>query len=446
MNKSIFFLGFFLIHPLDVFSKQWSLEELTEKARINSFNSQKSYIKLYQARHNVVKKVGALTPNLSLGTIINSVSASNIVTTSAVTLSSYFIPLQLIAPVIGFIYPSNWFALKESKLLYEAEKRFYISNLANGINTTEIFYLEINKTYFAMELYKIVLNNIEVVLSDINSQADSDPVPFTNYARLQLFRNKLLQDLVYLNQILKIQKNELAVMLNLDDKERKVFDIKFLQSLTSTAIEFGRNFERDALKRAIEINGFKYLSMAAQYAVKKRQWEFLSLNSDSESALGYGYRSQVNISKKDRELIELELLEMTSKYKTVIDEMVSAQNMLNQTNDLAQSSVQDALRYYDLAQAKTDYLSTQDFRELAEASIEFIQNMVTLYDQQFEQLALKANYDRMMFNGVHYVKLIPRLWTKSPEDKLTRDERRENRRIDRAIKKGELVIPAEEYF
>jgi hypothetical protein len=446
MNKSIFLLGLISIQSFTAFSKDWSLAELTARARTESFNSQKSYIKLYQARHNVVKKVGALTPNFTLGTIINSVSASNIATTAAATLSSYFIPLQLIAPMLGFIYPSNWFALKESKLLYEAEKRFYISNLANGINTTEVFYLEINKTYFAMELYKIVLNNVEAVLTEINSQADTDPVPFANYARLQLFRNKLLQDLLYLKQILKIQKNEFAVMLNFNDQERKAFEIKYLQNSKPTAIEFGRNFERDALKRAIEINGFKYLGLAAQYAVKKRQWEFLSLSSDSESALGYGYRSQINISKKDRELIELEMLEMSSKYKTVIDEMISSQDMLNQTNVLAQSSVQDAQRYYDLAQAKTDYLSTQDFRELAEASLEFVQNMVTLYDQQFEQLALKANYDRIMFNGVHYAELIPKLWMKSPQDELNREERRENRKIDRAIKKGELELPVEEYF
>jgi len=446
MNESILLLGYMLSQSMSVYSKEWTLPELTERARTTSFNSQQSYIKLYQARHNVVKKVGALTPNFTLGTVINSVSASNITASAAATLSSYFIPLQLIAPMLGFIYPSNWFSLKESKLLYEAEKRFYISNLANGINTTEIFFLEINKTFVAIELYKTVLADVESVIADINAQSDSDPVPFANYARLQLFRNRLLQDLLSLKQILKVQKNELSVMLNFDDKERKSFEIKYLSNIKPQAIEFARNFEREALKRAIEINGFKYLSLAAKYAVKKRQWEFLSLNADSESALGYSYRSQVKISKKDNELVELAMQELTSKYKTILDEMTSAQDMLNQTNVLSNNSAQDALRYYELAQVKTDYLSTQDFRELAEASVEYIQNTVAFYETQFEQLALKANYDRIMMNSSLYKDLIPKLWMKAPEDELSRDERRENRKIDRAIKKGELVLPVEEYY
>jgi hypothetical protein len=51
-----------------------------------------------------------------------------------------------------------------------------------------------------------------------------------------------------------------------------------------------------------------------------------------------------------------------------------------------------------------------------------------------------------MMNSSLYKDLIPKLWMKAPEDELSRDERRENRKIDRAIKKGELVLPVEEYY
>ncbi|MFZ4712725.1 MAG: hypothetical protein ACOYL6_03350 [Bacteriovoracaceae bacterium] len=416
---------------------EWGREELTEKARQQSYNSQKSFEKLFEARRNVSRKVGALIPSFNLGVLLGSVGGIT---------SGFFMPLQLIAPLIGFIYPSNWYGLKESKLAFEAEKRFYISSIANNINTTEVLYLETHKTVMAIELYEKIANDLDAVLKTIHSQDDVNPIPFTAYAKLDILNKRVGTELSLLKQLHWAQIQELGHAIGLSEEDRKSFVFKRLPNLNPEikTIDYNK-FKAKALDRAVEINGGEYLSLAAQYAIKKRKWEFLSPSPDHESGMGAGYKAQIDIAKSNKRTLDLELKEFKERFYTQIDQVFQEQALLKDIVSRAIDIQGSSLRYYSLAKAKITFSNAAEFKDLAEATMEYMQATAELLDSRHQILAQESSYRRLLFQGKAYEKLIPTLWMKSPEDKLSKEEKKENKRINKAIKKGEVVLPANEF-
>jgi hypothetical protein len=416
----------------------WTKDDLMLRAKSESYSSQKSFEKLHQARRNISKKVGLLLPNFNLGTILNSVGGST---------KTYFMPLQLVAPMIGFAFPSHWFSLKESKLIFEAEKRFYLSNVANNMNSIEIMYLEAHKTQTTIFEYQKIINDINQIIKIVNAQNDTNTLPFSTYVKLEILHQRLISDLYLLNLLFSTQKEEIGNSLALSEKERKEFELKLLTNLDGENIRINYpEFRHLALKRSIETKGGLFLLLASDFSIKKRKWDFISLTPETEGGMGFGYKAQIDIAKSEKKVLSLEIDEFNQRYisqlQDVYEENKIIYDLINHSNHI----LINAERYYDFFKNKLVSTNSTEFKEFSEAAIELLQAKTDNISLHHQKLSIEANYRRLIFEGNNYRNLIPKLWLKAPEDELSRDEKRENRKINKAIKKGQLILPEVEYF
>lgn len=429
-----------LFSSLSVQAKEWDMVELTNQARIQSYQSQKSFQKLFQARRNISVKVGTLLPHLSMGVLLNAATMGAIG-------GSFFMPLQLIAPLLGFIYPSSWFALKESKLMFEAEKRYYIATIANEINTVEILYLEANKTRAMMEAYKKVQLDLNEVLEHIYIQNEVNPIPFVSYAKLEILKERLDSELKVLDEMLWIQSTELAHAVGLSEKERDSFKIKPIQNFKPTFTKMNlEKLKKEVISRAVEINAGEYLSLASEFAIKKRKWDFLSSSNDPETSIGYSYGSSIQIAKADKKILDLELLEFKERFFSQIEATHKNYELTVDTVGNFKRIEDSAIRYYELAKAKLEFQEANDYKEYAEAIMDYLTSVADKINHEHQILASESNLKRLLYRGSAYKELIPMLWLKTKDDELTKEQKKENRRINKAIKKGEIKLPQTEYL
>jgi hypothetical protein len=416
----------------------WTKDDLIQRAKNESYSSKKSFEKLHQARRNITKKVGLLLPNFNLGTVLNSVGGST---------KTYFMPLQLVAPMIGFAFPSNWFSLKESKLMYEAEKRFFVSNVANNMNSIEIMYLEAHKTQLTIFEYQKIINDIDKIMKIVHAQNDTNPIPFSSYVKLEILQQKLISDLLLLNILLDTQKEEIGNSLALNEKERQEFILKLLNTLEGDNLRITYpEFRQLALKRSIESKGGLFLLLASDFSIKKRKWDFISLTPEAEGGMSLGYKAQIDIAKSEKRVLSLEIDEFNQRYISQLQDIYQDYKLIHDLINSSNQILVNAERYYDFYINKLFSTNSNEFKEFSEAAIERLQSKIENISLLHHRLSIEANYRRVLFEGNNYRNLLPKLWLKSPQDELSRDEKRENRKINKAIKKGQLILPETEFF
>jgi hypothetical protein len=416
----------------------WTKDDLILRAKSESYQSQKSFEKLYEARKNISKKVGMLLPSFSLGSILNSVGG---------TTKTYFMPLQLVAPMIGFAFPANWFSLKESKLIFEAEKRFYLSSVANNMNSVEILFLEAHKTSLTIKEYEKVLLDLDEIVTMIHAQDETNPIPYSSYVKLEILQQRMNSDLSLLKMLLTTQKQEIGNSLALTEKEKEEFEFKLLDNLESDFVGLSfPDFRQKSLDRCVELKGSQFLILASDFSIKKRQWDFISLTSDPESSLGFGYKAQIDIAKSAKRVLTIEMNEFNQRYLSEILETHKNNELLVTIIQRSKQIVSRSERYYDYLKNKLLTTNSNEFKEFSEAAVELLQANSEHLSLLHQKLSIEANYRRFLYEGENYRLLLPKLFLKSPEDILSKEEKRENRKINKAIKKGTLTLPETEYF
>jgi hypothetical protein len=416
----------------------WTKDDLILKAKNDSYQTKKSFEKLYEARKNISKKVGMLLPSFSLGTILNSVGG---------TTKTYFMPLQLAAPMIGFAFPANWFSLKESKLIFEAEKRFYLSNVANNMNSIEVLFLEAHKTKLTINEYEKILIDLDEVMKMVHEQDDTTPIPYSSYVKLEILQQRMHSDLALLKMLFVTQKEEMGNSLAFTEKEKQEFQMKLLDSIETDLVTLPySDFRQKSLERSVELKGSEYLIKASDFSIKKRQWEFISLTSDPEGSMGFGYKASVDIAKSAKRVLTLEMNEFNQRYLSQILETHQNHELLTNIIQRSKKIVFNAERYYDYLKTKLLTTNSNEFKEFSDSVVELLQAKSENLSLLHHKLSVEANYRRFLYDGENYRQLLPSLWLKSPEDVLSREEKRENRKINKAIKKGELKLPDLEYF
>src|SRR6056300_1346145 len=80
------------------------LSEVINRVKTHNLETLESALSLYKARENVTLKVGNLIPQLKLQIITEPWGL-----------------LETVPHLLGFLFPSNWFSWKESKLFAKAQ-------------------------------------------------------------------------------------------------------------------------------------------------------------------------------------------------------------------------------------------------------------------------------------------------------------------------------------
>lgn len=437
MRKSIvcsFLLGFISFHSS---AKVYTLDEVTNIAKTQNYEVRKKFEGVYQARKTINSKIGKIAPHINLS-VIPGFSLKN---TGIGILS----PFSFVGAFIGFIFPANWFALGESRLILEGQKRFYISAIANQINAIENLYYKLHETKEFIKIYedqKAYHQSIIDTLKQREILGVGDPE-----ARLsaEIILAKMLNDIELLKDLSRNELREMAVVIGLKDSEINQFEIEDIK-LDDLRLQNKKSDDilKKAIDRSVELVGFEYLKLAAKYAKRKRAFEFFLPSGDEDGSLGFGYPANIQIGKSQEHEIDIEMDEMRARLFSSASTTIESFSVLSKILLSKNQILEIAQKRAEIIKAKFEISGSLDMLRYAESMNELISTKIEIATSRHELAAIQSGLNRLLWEGPHYKEILPTIFLLK-KGELTKEQKRENRHLNKAINKGELVLPVENY-
>ena len=292
---------------------EYDLDTLVKMLMDQNFLIRLNAEKVFQAKQQVNLEVGKLLPSLSFAT--GQAAMNNDLFTLA-------------SQMIGFIFPSNWFRFEESKLFFQAEQWGHKALQANQINGLLALSYQIN---YLRALYEM-LDQYRLSLKDLLDQAEE---------RLRQGEDRLDQKLkienIYLMLVsdqhlleASIQKSyyQLAFVIDLEEEKWNDFGIAKLPfpKLDDLVKIKPSELEPIVLEKSPEMMQFLYLQAATKYSLRARMFDFLSPFGGQETALGFGYLSQIKIGRSQAREVTIKLEELRANLKLAIYRLAQDHN------------------------------------------------------------------------------------------------------------------------
>lgn len=397
-----------------------SLKEAIDLSKTNSFENRVDAIRVYQARQFIKVRVGQLLPsfNLRIG-----------------------YPLEwfdFVPNLVGFLFPSNWFRLKESKLHAKASEQSYFTLVSNQVNSTESLFYNIHRELVNFQVYKNhwdYLQKLTTLMIERELQGELAP---EEVERAKIYLGEVSINKISLENSFSELYASLGYAIDLpndwDGYQIKKLGLPDLSEIEP--IDFD-SFIDQILKNSYELKALGFLKKAAKYSKRARAFEFLTPDSDTDSAFGFGYISNINIGKADEEIVKIQTEMMNANLKEALYKTVANYNTSLQIYDEANKAL-DSIGYV-LESYMEDFSinSRIEFEELRDLLQDNIHFQWTRNYAVHGYLLAKANLERLLLSSEFY-KDLDTLIPSKKKGKLECYQRKENRRIKKAIERGEL--------
>lgn len=408
------------------FSKCFEIKAAMEKAGKFSYDSQEGLLDLFTARQNIKVRRGQLLPSFNL------------------RISSPIEIFDYIPNLLGFMFPSNWFRLKESKLHERAQYHSYITLMANQKNMAEGLYLATHGELKILQSLESHLKYSAELLKVMNLQYEYGEASFEDVQELNAFVNQLQSEVLLQKNLLQETSLELAYLIDdvqYGDYGPQELALPDLSVIPEIQI---KDFEENVFAASPEIKSFKYLEAAARYSKKIRAYDFLTPDSGTENAFGFGYRASLQIGMSQIETIKIRRKAFEGLLRKNLYRIGQQLNTSLKSYQYA-LAIENSLKY--VLGALLD-----DFRVSAKVDINRFISLLkdNLEAQQMRlhavhtHLQARAQLERLLLQNENYL-LIPES-IPSNSSNLECYLRKENNIIQNAINRGELSLPEELHF
>lgn len=403
------------------FTSCYSQSDIMNSATVSSFSSRESFLNLFTARQNIKVKMSQLLPSFNL------------------RIDNVFNVFDYIPNLIGFIFPSNWFRLKESKLHAKAQEQSFISTIANQKNASQGLYLMLHQESINA---KIVFNHIHFakqLLSLMQARYEYGDIAYEDIEELNAFIGFMSTDYSmqkYLIKQIQLDMDYLVDNINID-LDAGPLNIKTPEYGEMIALN-ANELLAPVLEAAPELKSLAYLAHAAKYSKKTRVYNFLTPDSDIDSALGFGTAANLRIASSEIEQLEINR-QMTQSELT--------KSLLLITNGITNSialnasahSIQRSLKYILTSLVDDFRVSSKiDINRFLSVLNDNLRAQFMINNSSHAYLQSMANISRLLLNGPDYseiASLIP-----SSTTDIDCYLRKENRKIKKAVENGELTI------
>lgn len=436
--KKIIVALLFGVLSLNLSAKVYTLDEVVEIAKTQNYEVRKKFEEVYQARKEINRKIGKLSPHINLSVL----PGLNMKSTGLGVVS----PFTFIGAFLGFIFPSNWFALGESRLILEGQKRFYVSAIGNQINALENLYYKLHATKEIIAIYEIQKNYHQTIIETLKQReilGVGDPE-----ARLgaEIILAKMNNDIDLLKDLSRSEHREMATIIGINPEEINSFSIENLKLNEVKVIDdkVAGDVLKKSIDRSVELVAFEYLKIGAKYAKRKRAFEFFLPSGDEEGSLGFGYPAHLQIGKSQEREIGIAMDELKSRLVATASQSVDTYDVLTKVFKSKNEILAKAEKRLEIIRAKFDLTGSLDMLKYTEAMNEVIGTKVEISSTRHELAASEVGINRLIWRGPHYQGILPAIFLLK-KGELTKEQKKENRRINKAINNGELVLPAENY-
>jgi len=407
------------------------LGEAVDLSKNNSLESKKDALRVYQAQQNIRSKIGGLLPSFNL----------------RYALEPKELALQFIPNLLGFLFPSNWYKLKESMLFSRAQETNHRVLLANQINATEILYYGIHKELHVRRLLSkhIQFTNEFLNILSIREQEGELPLDVLESAKAYLTELNI-NEIIY-KRVINDLFYDMGFALNLKEDWRTVgikpFNLPTLDSVEPLNYD---DYFSEVKEKSLEMVSLEYLRVAAVYARRARAWTFLDPESGTESGLGFGYFFNLNIDKANINLLELRKEDFENRLRESLYKLVNDYNSNLKIYDETVRGLGSLKIVLDGMLEDFSVSGKLDMQELEGVINHILFFQLEKSFTQHSYLITQSNLKRLKMEGANYQDLISRYPKNNNGKKLRLFQRMENRMIKRLIKRGKITLPATEIF
>lgn len=437
MSKSILMLLLGVL-SLNLSAKVYTIDEVVDMSKTQNYEVRKKFEEVYQARKEINRKIGKLAPHINLSVL----PGLNMKSTGLGVVS----PFTFIGAFLGFIFPSNWFGLAESRLILEGQKRLYISAIANQVNALENLYFKIHATKEIIRIYEAQRALHQAVIDTLKQREALGVGDPETRLGAEILLIKMNNDIDLLKELSHVEHLEMAELIGVKPEEMTSFEIENLAFTPMPALDENAKttISTKAQDRSVELVGFEYLKLAAKFSKRKRAFEFFLPAGDEEAALGFGYPAHIQIAKSQEREIQIEMDRMQARLVSTTAATLGSYETLVKVHAAKEDILAKAMKRLLIIKSKFDLSGSLDMLRYTEAMKDVIETKVDIEGVRQELASAKVGLDRLLWRGNHYKNILPTIFLLQ-KGELTKEQKRENRHINKAIKKGELVLPAEDY-
>ncbi len=352
-------------------SRCLSMNEIVSRSKKNSYGSRKQVEILFRSRQSIKLKISRLLPSLKISLIGSGM------------IQDY----TVLPSLVGFLFPTNWFRWKESKIFYLAERESFISLLANQVIESQELYYYLHQEMLDAEIYKHHYEQMGTLIDYLKENLPPGEETDFKISRIQALESQSKIKSMVLNNDFKDTLPLLAHVIALDVEDD--WDNNSIESIPLPKLEDidemdFRPYYVDIIEKSHEVKALKYLQVASKYSRKSRMFEFLSPLGDTDSSLGYGYLSSLKIEKSNLKTLQIKEEETSSLLKVNIHAQVLNHNA-----------------------SKLAYLETLKGRQAAQTQLSTVlknlkNNKDLDIDKLTEALYLAINFDLQKNQAQHY--------------------------------------------
>ena len=417
----------------------YTIRQLIDNAKRKNYSVRANAERVYRARQRIRVAMGRLLPSLNFGTIMAGVQMD------------YF---DLVPSLLGFLFPSNWFRWKESKLYFQAERRNYATMIANEINAVESLAYRVHSIKVLEQIYVFYLGKVNGIVEVAKKRAAAGEDTADISLKFENIALKMAHDIDVLRNETQKQQSNLAHAIALDlSKDWDNFDIApiRLPDLSNKRPMDSATILDEIFRKSLEIKAFAFLRKAAKYSKYNRSFQFLSPNGDADGSFGFGYFAYVNIGKSKEREIEVKQEELNSNLKTATRKAVADYNLALRLFKRSVSGFENAESWYGVLDAKFKEGGEYVPAEYVDAFESLLAFKSRVAQAQHYFLISKAQIERLRWNRSHYRGLLEF----SPNEKAKDAEhveswmartvhsvkrKLEDRKIKKDLKRGKLKL------
>ena len=412
------------------FKRCYTLEEIVEKLKRDNYDIRDKLQGLIQVRHNIKVKRARLIPsfNLSLG------------------VSAGLMDFIAVPSLLGFLFPSNWFNWKESKLFYLAQRESYKTLLANQISTGIELYFILHQEFVDTEIYSHYYSLIKNIESFFEEEIKKGNKKITSYhlRRLRSFKSSAKIKAILLENEFKDTFPLLANLMAMPIDERwdqSSIILKKLPTLSKFKKEDPNAFYHEVINLSPEVKAIEYLLLATKYTKKSRIFSFLTPSASNDESLGAGYISQIKIVKSRKKQLEIKKEKTASLLKVSIHSLILNHNAAIDTYkeaSIGRKNTKKLLKGIFKRYKNTNKIDIEQVIEVLSSALEF--DLARSFSQHYF-FANKSNMDRYLFEGNFFSSLDVMIPSQGKLDSISSLRRaREDKRIKRDIAKKKIKI------
>ena len=422
-------------HPFDetklapcTSDKCFDLNEIIKRTKSKAFTSRKEFNKLYQFAQQMKVKLGRLLPSFNYWSIVGT--------------AFYKDPAAAFL-IGGFIFPSNWFQWKESKLNYLAQRYSLIDVIANQVQLGEVIYYNLHREIMVAKIYEHYFAVMDEILNYMENHGKEGQLKGGDLLVIKALKDDMQAESLFIADVVAALTPELVLELALPvDEDWKTISIKRIH-LPKIGDEKDITPE-SVMQRAYDasdlLKSLYYITWAAEYSKKSTCFEWMSPFGSADNSLGFSLAPSIKISKAKIEYLKIVGEEAKNQITYQVYSAAGVHNTAIKGYNAAikgQKHIQELMDHLiSLMRAGKPF----DIHQLHEAIIlgikfDFLKNF-----SQHIYLLMKAKIRRFGKEGKYYKNIEKKIPGYNNKKLVGLAKRYEDKKIKRDIKNNKLKL------